>query len=63
MADADALLSYLVAHASEPRTKEEMEELLAKHLGGPPHKGVWWAMRTFAPLSAGGRISPTVLLG
>src|SRR5690606_28241574 len=50
IADADALVPHLVAPATEPRSKQEMENLLAEQLGEPPHKGVWWAIRTFAPL-------------
>lgn len=50
IADADALVPHVVGHATEPRTKQDVETLLAEHLGEPPQRGVWWALRTFAPL-------------
>ena len=48
--DADALIPHLVDFASEVRSKEEIEDLLLRHLDEPPHRHVWWALRTFAPL-------------
>jgi hypothetical protein len=48
--DVDRLLPRLVAFASEPRTRADFEALLAEQLGGPPDAGVWWALRTIAPL-------------
>jgi hypothetical protein len=48
--DADALVPHLVAFADEPRTRREIEAHLAGRLGGPPHEGVWWALRSVAPL-------------
>lgn len=50
VADADALVPHLVAFAARSRTKAELEAHLEAHLGAPPHRGVWWAMRTFAPM-------------
>ena len=50
IADADALVPHLVEFTSRPRTKDEIEDMLAGHLGAPPERGVWWALRTFAPL-------------
>ena len=50
IAEADALVPPLVELTSQPRTQAEIEELLTERLGGPPHRGVWWALRTFAPL-------------
>jgi hypothetical protein len=50
VADADALVSQLVEFAARPRVKAELEALLAELLGGTPKPGVWWALRTFAPL-------------
>ena len=48
--DADALIPHLVAFARRPRTKQEIEALLAERLGAVPEPGVWWALRTVAPL-------------
>lgn len=48
--DADALVPHLLEFAAQPRTKDEFEALLAERLGAPPEPGVWWALRTFAPL-------------
>lgn len=49
IADADALVAQLVEFASRPRTKVEVEDLFEAHLGDR-RPGVWWALRTFAPL-------------
>lgn len=46
--EMDALLPHVLTHAAEPRTKPELEELLATR--GAAHPRVWWAMRTYAPL-------------
>jgi hypothetical protein len=48
--EADALVPQLVEFARRPRTKDEIEALLAERLGATPEPGVWWALRTFAPL-------------
>jgi Winged helix DNA-binding domain len=48
--DADALLPHLLDLAARPCTRAEVEALLAERLGAPPDPGVWWALRTFAPL-------------
>lgn len=50
IADADALVDRLVTFTSEPRTKDEIESMLADELGAAPEQGVWWALRTYAPL-------------
>jgi hypothetical protein len=50
IADADALVSGLVEFTAEPRTPTEIEAMLGERLGAPPHRGVWWALRTYAPL-------------
>jgi hypothetical protein len=47
---ADELLEHLLGFASEPRTKDEIEAELGERLGGEPHRGLWWAMRTYAPM-------------
>jgi hypothetical protein len=48
-ADADAVITDLLAFARQPRTKAEAEEWLAKRIDVPP-TGMWWALRSFAPL-------------
>lgn len=48
-ADADVLLPELLEFADRPRTAAEVEAWLGARLGVPP-KGVWWALRSFAPL-------------
>jgi len=50
VADADALVPHLAEFASQPRSKAEVEDLLANRLGTVPDRGVWWALRTYAPL-------------
>ncbi|WP_144120850.1 winged helix DNA-binding domain-containing protein [Catellatospora sichuanensis] len=47
--DTDALLPHLAEFASRPRTSAEVEQLLTARLGQRT-KGVWWALRTYAPL-------------
>lgn len=49
VAGVDALLAPLAEFASRPRTRIEIEEMLAGRLGGPK-RYVWWALRTYAPL-------------
>ncbi len=49
-ADADALTPHLLAFAKRPRRREEIEAMLAGRMGTPPQPGVWWALRTIAPL-------------
>ena len=48
-ADADALLTDLLEFASQPRSKAEIESLLAARLG-EHNPRAWWALRSFAPL-------------
>jgi DNA glycosylase AlkZ-like len=49
--EVDALVPHVVAFASTPRTNAEVEAMLAECLDdGVPVRGVWWALRTFAPL-------------
>jgi DNA glycosylase AlkZ-like len=51
VAEVDALVPHVVAFASAPRTNADVEAMLAERLDGPvPVRGVWWALRTFAPL-------------
>ncbi|MDQ2965090.1 MAG: winged helix DNA-binding domain-containing protein, partial [Chloroflexota bacterium] len=49
-ADADELVSHLVEFAARPRSKAEIEALLATRLGGRNHPRAWWALKMFAPL-------------
>ena len=49
LADADAVVPDLLAFARQPRTVAEMEGWLEQRVGVPP-RGVWWALRSFAPL-------------
>jgi hypothetical protein len=49
IADADALLPELLEFAGRPRTRTEIEALLAARLGADKPR-MWWALRTFAPL-------------
>lgn len=48
--DADALVPGLLAFAGEARYKDDIHDHLAEVLGGEPHEGLWWALRTCAPL-------------
>ena len=48
--DVEALSDHVVAHARRPRSSGEIEALLAERVGSPPDRGVWWALRTVAPL-------------
>ncbi len=49
-ADLDALAPDVLAFASRPRSNAEVEAMLADRLGAAPERGVWWALRSFAPL-------------
>ncbi len=49
IADVDALLPHLAKFVARPRTGAEIEDLLEDRLG-ERKPGVWWALRTFAPL-------------
>lgn len=52
VADLDALLPEVLAHAEHtPRTAVQIGAFLAERLGAPPHKGIWWAMKTYAPMT------------
>jgi hypothetical protein len=50
VADADTLVPELVAFARHPRSKGEIEALLAERLGAPPQPGLWRALRMISPL-------------
>jgi hypothetical protein len=47
--DVDALLPDLAKFAARPRTRVEIEDLLEDRFG-ERKPGVWWALRTLAPL-------------
>ena len=60
IADADALVPPLLKLTRRPRTVAEIEAMLTDRLGAEPERGVWWALKTFAPLvhaPTGGRWS------
>jgi hypothetical protein len=50
LAELDALIPVVADRLSVPHTVPEIEAVLEEHLGASPHKGVWWAMKQFAPL-------------
>ncbi len=50
VADADALVPELLAHADQPRTAAEMKAWLAGQLDAPPDPGAWRGLRGYAPL-------------
>lgn len=49
-ADADAALEELLGHLSEPRTNADMEAYVTERFPDLPEPGLWWALRTYAPL-------------
>lgn len=51
VAEADALIPALIEFGREPRTKAEIEELIGNHLNGEAHPRLWWALRTYAPMT------------
>lgn len=46
---ADALIPDLLKFASQPRTNADAEAWIAEQVDAVP-KGVWWAIRTYAPV-------------
>lgn len=50
IAEADALVAGVLVFAAQPRTNAEFEAMLDALLGVLPKPGVWWALRTFAPV-------------
>ena len=50
VAEADALVPRLVDFARRPRSRVEIEALLAERIGAPAEPGVWRALRMMAPL-------------
>ncbi|NHC45544.1 winged helix DNA-binding domain-containing protein [Motilibacter aurantiacus] len=53
--EADALVPQLLAFLAVPRTGPEVDAWLAEQVGRDAVAGVWWALRSYAPL----RHSPT----
>jgi hypothetical protein len=49
IAEVDEFLPELIAFTAVPRTVAEIEAMLADRFGGE-RPGLWWALRTFAPL-------------
>ena len=49
--EADALVPGLVEFARQPRTAEEIQRELDRLHGNPLHERVWWALKTYAPLT------------
>jgi Winged helix DNA-binding domain len=50
-ADADALVPHLLEFTGRPSTGAQVEAALGERLGREAPKGVWWALRTYAPLA------------
>lgn len=50
MADADALVTDVLAFADRSRTAAEIESWLERRLGAPPDPRVWQGLRAYAPL-------------
>lgn len=48
--DADAAEARVVAFATQPRSKGEINVMLSEVDGSPLEPRLWWALRTFAPL-------------
>jgi hypothetical protein len=48
-AEADAMIGDLLGFVSRPRTAAEIQPWIEERLGVPA-KGVWWAVRSYAPL-------------
>lgn len=48
--DADASLPEVLAFLGEARTNAEMQVMTAERFGDMSETGLWWALRTYAPL-------------
>lgn len=57
-ADVDALVREVVRFTAHTRTSAEIDALLTERLGPTPEPGVWWALRTFAPLLHAPTVGP-----
>jgi len=49
-AEADALVPDVLEFARQPRTNDQVQAFLDERIGVRPKPGVWWALRTFAPV-------------
>ena len=49
-ADADASVADLLAYLSEPRSNAELDAFFAERFPDLPETGIWWALRSYAPL-------------
>lgn len=49
VAEADALVPHLAEFTARPRTRPEVEAMLAERVG-TEHPRLWWALRHYAPL-------------
>ncbi|MDJ0496319.1 MAG: winged helix DNA-binding domain-containing protein [Acidimicrobiia bacterium] len=50
ISEADALVPILLQLLAEPRSRQQIEEMLESELGETPDRHVFWALRTFSPL-------------
>ncbi|HET7830946.1 MAG TPA: winged helix DNA-binding domain-containing protein [Candidatus Limnocylindrales bacterium] len=50
VAQVDALLPEALGHLAMPRSNAEMEAWFDERLGVLERPGIWWAMRTYAPV-------------
>jgi hypothetical protein len=49
-ADADASVADVLDFLAEPRTNAEVDAFFAERFPDLPETGIWWALRTYAPL-------------
>ncbi len=49
-ADADASVDDLLTFLAEPRSNAEVDAFFAERFPALPETGMWWALRTYAPL-------------
>ena len=56
--EADAVVPEVLQFASQPRTNAEFEAWCDERLGALPKPGVWWALRSYAPLLHAPTASP-----
>jgi hypothetical protein len=50
IAEADALMAHALDFATDARTNAELTAMLDQRLGKLPEPGLWWALKTFAPV-------------
>lgn len=48
--DADRSVADLLTYLAEPRTNAELDAFFAERFPDLPEAGVWWALRSYAPL-------------